>query len=349
MSDAALIVTFESTSRSTAAGNHVEAVRRAFDGAGIDVQVAGDDRSGSFARWLIALSGFGRQVWRRRLVYVRNHPMAVVPVALSRLLRRTVVLEVNGPPDDIAGARPGLSLLARPLRWSMAATVRLSDGIVVPTAGLERYASQWSHAPIAVIPAGYDESVFHPGAGESTDAPPPMAVFVGADTSWQGLDVMLEAVDHDDWPATVRLVLVGTFAGVTPHPRVVMTGRLTPQEVAAHVADAMVALSPKTYRGGRGAQTGQAPLKVFEAMGCATPCIVTDVPTQNELVTDSGGGTVIPVDDAPALAGAVAAYAADPELRAAHSQRAFEGAQRFSWTALAVDTVEFVRTVSTAR
>jgi glycosyltransferase involved in cell wall biosynthesis len=344
-----LIVTFESTSRTTAAGNHIEAVRRAFESDGIDVAVVGDARPRPLQRWLVVLAGSSRHMWRRRVVYVRNHPVAILVVVCAWLLRRNVVLEVNGPPDDIAGTRPGLSLLARPLRWSMALTVKMSDAIVVPTDGLKRYAEQWSNVPTAVIPAGYDESIFNPGAAASSDLDHLTAVFVGADTNWQGLDIMLAAVDHDDWPEAVRLVLVGEFASVPPHPRVLTTGRLPPREVAAHVANALVALSPKTYRGGRNAQTGQAPLKVFEAMGCGTPCIVTSVPTQDEIITESGSGMVIAPDDAPALARAVAAYAIDPELRAAHSRQASVGAKRFSWTALGTDTVDFVRAVDEAR
>jgi glycosyltransferase involved in cell wall biosynthesis len=55
-------------------------------------------------------------------------------------------------------------------------------------------------------------------------------------------------------------------------------------------------------------------LALLEAMGHGLPCVVSDDPGNREAVGDAG--VVHPVGDAPALAEALAALAADPDKRA---------------------------------
>jgi glycosyltransferase involved in cell wall biosynthesis len=57
---------------------------------------------------------------------------------------------------------------------------------------------------------------------------------------------------------------------------------------------------------------------VLEAMASGLPVIASATGGNLELVEDQVSGRLIPPRDAPALATALLAYAADPDLRAAH-------------------------------
>jgi glycosyltransferase involved in cell wall biosynthesis len=59
------------------------------------------------------------------------------------------------------------------------------------------------------------------------------------------------------------------------------------------------------------------PLVVVEAMAAGLPVVATPVGAVGDLLTDSGGGVLVPVGDARALAKALSALAQDPDRRAA--------------------------------
>jgi glycosyltransferase involved in cell wall biosynthesis len=86
------------------------------------------------------------------------------------------------------------------------------------------------------------------------------------------------------------------------------------------------------------------PLKLFEALACGTPTIVTDLRAQADLVRAGECGLVVPVGDADALARAVAELAGDPERR---NRLGAAGARlvaaEHSWTARAVETASILR------
>jgi len=62
------------------------------------------------------------------------------------------------------------------------------------------------------------------------------------------------------------------------------------------------------------------PRSVLEAMAVGRPVITTDAPGCRETVDDGVNGFLVPVKDAGAIAGAMLAYIASPELVAAHAQ-----------------------------
>jgi glycosyltransferase involved in cell wall biosynthesis len=54
---------------------------------------------------------------------------------------------------------------------------------------------------------------------------------------------------------------------------------------------------------------------LLEAMAHGLPCIVTDIPGNNEVIQNGQNGILVKVDDAQALAGAILGLATDAELR----------------------------------
>ncbi len=340
------LVSFESLARTTAAGNHIEAVRYAL-AESANVTVLGSESVTSWKRYWRASSGWLRSTRAHDTMYIRNHPFTVPLVILARLRRQRVVLEVNGPPDDILGTHATMRPLLPLFRLFLSISVRLSVGIVVPTQGMCDFVrSKGQPRPIHVIPAGFDDATFFPSRSDKPRSRD-YVVFVGSPAAWQGVDTLIEARRLAAWPSAIELVLVGDFehldvsrAGATNSSALGVTkaGVIRPTAVAELLQGAIAALSPKTYQRGKDRTTGQAPLKVYEAMACGAPCIVTDVPVQNEIVSEHDCGTVVPVGDASAIAQAVASYRDDAALRARHSQNAWQASELFSWTTLAIAT-----------
>jgi glycosyltransferase involved in cell wall biosynthesis len=85
-------------------------------------------------------------------------------------------------------------------------------------------------------------------------------------------------------------------------------------DIAGFWARAYVAVLPSRREG--------LPLSLMEAAACGRAMIASDVPGCREIVVHQQTGLLFPVDDAPALADAMARLAGDPQLRAHYAMAA---------------------------
>jgi phosphatidylinositol alpha 1,6-mannosyltransferase len=72
----------------------------------------------------------------------------------------------------------------------------------------------------------------------------------------------------------------------------------------------------------------------LEAMACAVPPVAAAATGATSLVADGVSGRLVPPGNVQGFADALAAYAADPALRAAHGAESFRRAQAFDWDAI---------------
>ncbi|MDX3589780.1 glycosyltransferase [Streptomyces sp. ID03-2B] len=183
-------------------------------------------------------------------------------------------------------------------------------------------AARWS-----VIHNGIDLDRFRPGGraearaslplGDGVDRDAPLVVCVGRLTRQKGQDVLLRA-----WRrmpvAGARLVLVGDGPDrgaleASAPPGVLFTGACADVRPWIHAADVLVL--PSRWEG-----MALAPL---EAMACGRPVVMTDVNGAREsLPPGHEDHCLVPPEDPAALAAALTALLADPELREAVSRRA---------------------------
>jgi glycosyltransferase involved in cell wall biosynthesis len=170
--------------------------------------------------------------------------------------------------------------------------------------------------------------VLIPGSGVDTgalpplpDPPPPMrAAFVGRMVANKGLRTLIAA--HRllrSRGLSIELLLAGA-----PDPE--SPTSIPPAELAAwarepgvrwlgHVADIAPVWAQSHFAvlptlGGEG-----LPKSLLEAAACGRPMIATDTPGCREIVLPGKTGLLVPVEDAAALAEAMAKLAAEPELR----------------------------------
>ena len=101
--------------------------------------------------------------------------------------------------------------------------------------------------------------------------------------------------------------------------RVIFPGRLP--DVAPALAAADVYVSASRSEG--------LPFAVMEAMGCALPCVLSDVKGHRDLLSGADAGRLCPYGDADAMADAIEELRRHPSLRAALGRRGREAVQSF--------------------
>lgn len=292
------------------------------------------------------------------VVYCRSHFASIVTTVAAIRRGIPVVHEVNGTWEDLYLAYPwtraigGLFVAIERVQW------KACSALVVVTRELAVWARREAggQVPAYTIPNAADTDVFGPDGPIARGLPQRYVVFVGALAAWQGLPTLLDAVRDPSWPRNVRAVIVGdgvereaVEAAVKEGLPVTYLGRLPYHQVPAVIRGAMAALSPQNAGGGR-SDTGLSPVKVYEALACDTPVVVTDYPGQADLVRDMRCGVVVPPEDPAALAAAVGRIAADPEAARGMGRRGGGAVRRWhSWTARAAQTDDLLKKLAVRR
>lgn len=288
------------------------------------------------------------------IAYIRAHPAAVVFSLIARLRGKPVVHEVNGRTEDI-GVTYGLPRwVTQLLNAVQIAQYRWAAGLIAVTPGLQDWLASLlgSDAKLHLVPNGADGKRFHPAATGGPAIEGRYALFFGGLVAWHGIDTMLAALRHQDWPEGVKLVIAGDGPGAPEvraaakqETRLIAPGYLPSSELAGLAARAFVILCPINNHGSRNLG-GVAPLKLFEGMASGRPVIATDLPFQAELVRAHQCGLVIPPADPAALARAVKVLVGDDpraDEMGRNGRRAVE--TEFDWRYRVADTVAVVRGV----
>jgi glycosyltransferase involved in cell wall biosynthesis len=193
------------------------------------------------------------------------------------------------------------------------------------------------------IYGGVDTNVFRPNGAD----PQGDVLFVGRLHYFKGVDVLIDAVRDD-----MRLDLYGPsydpeyLQVLHEHARgknVIFHAPPSQGDLVRAYQDARVAVLPSTPESRYGASSiGEFfPLVILEALACGTPVVATSVGGIPEIVRHGENGFVVPPNDPPALADAVAEIRDDPELRRRMSHAAVETIrERFTWSAVARRCVE---------
>lgn len=277
-------------------------------------------------------------------IFLRGHFMAWPISCYARIRGTPTVHEINGRPDDVLVTYPALAPLRQMLSALYRSQFRSASQLITVTEGLGAWAETFAgHGRVTVIPNGANTELFCP-EGPSQDALGRYVVFVGGLVAWHGIRTMLRAIDTEQWPKDVRLVVVGDgiersrLEAASGNPRLLWLGRRPYDEVPALLRGAIASLCTIEDPHGRSA-TGVAPLKLFEAMACGSAVIVTELPYQAELVRTVRAGVVIAPEDPEALARAVANMADDLEATRTFGARgaAYVRAHA-SWQARAEET-----------
>lgn len=309
-----------------AAHTHVHEIIKGLRSGGRDVELittGAGGAAGGGAYWrraldyLTAQARLVRRLPRIDAVYMRTHPAALPVALLCALFRKPVIQEINGRPEDLSITYPWLRWFSWPLKASYRWQMQLAAEVITVTEGLKSWAfAECRHSRVSLVPNGANTDLFRPD-GDGPAGLGPYVAFVGGLVAWHGVTTMLAALVRPEWPEGVRLVVIGDgvererLRAAKDHPRLLWLGRKPYAEIPTFLRGAIGALCVIEDPDGR-SSTGVAPLKLFEAMACGAPVIVTELPFQADLVRSERAGIVIPVADPGALAKAVARLHTEP-------------------------------------
>jgi glycosyltransferase involved in cell wall biosynthesis len=222
--------------------------------------------------------------------------------------------------------------------WLEAQAARRADGVVVLSRALAEHVRGWGvpDSRITIVPNGVDPGLFRPlprdpalraalGAGSDTF----LVGFVGTFTRYEGLDTLLQAVallrrqGIDAAAALIgegeqktrlrrlaaRLGIPAAFPGRVPFERVPAYLAAFDAHPFARCEAYVTALVP--------------PLKLAEAMACAVPVVVTDLPPLTDVVAHEERGLVCGPGP-EALAAALGRLHAEPDFAAGMTAAARE-------------------------
>jgi glycosyltransferase involved in cell wall biosynthesis len=213
---------------------------------------------------------------------------------------------------------------------------------------------------IAALPNGFDPAVFRPREvdraavwrralpGAPDVAAGTVIVYVGRFTEVKRVPRLIDAfaAARERSAEPVSLVLVGGEPGDDGGERVDADGvhRAGWHEHEA-LAD-LLAASDVLALASAHESFGQV---IVEAMACGVPPVVAAAEGPARIVDDGETGWVVPVDDAAALAAALAAAASDPAERSRRGANAERAArERYAWPVVAARLGELLRAVGPA-
>lgn len=285
------------------------------------------------------------------VVYIRSH-FATFPCALwARITGRTVIQEINGPFEDLFISYPFTRKMKGLFIWMSKVQWRWAQACIVVTPQLREWIERESieAQKVYVVPNGANTELFTPKARTSIKLTAPYVVFFGSLSKWQGIDVILQAVDSQYWPEDLNMVICGegpvraaVESAALSDPRIVYLGKVPYREMPGIIAGSIGALVPKNNVVDR-SNTGLSPLKIYEALACAVPVVVTDFPGQAELVREISCGYVIAPEDPAGLAKAVNELYCDREEGLAMGKRGRQAiVSLHSWDKRADDTNEII-------
>ncbi len=246
-------------------------------------------------------------------------PYCSVSLLLARLAgataARTVVAE-----HGVLSAETAESRSPRLIRALIRTTYSRSDALVAVSRGAAR-----DMAALAGVPPSRVAVIHNPVAGDADTAPPrpddpwfaagepPVLVAAGRLVPLKGFDTLLQAVALLRGRLPVRLVILGE--GPERNRLLALRDRL---DLAAHVRLPGHVADPAGYMAAAAAVVVSSVREGFgnvlvEAMALGTPVVSTDCPHgPGELLEGGRLGPLVPVGDAAALAGAIAATLAAP-------------------------------------
>lgn len=298
-------------------------------------------------------------------IYERASLYATAGVSLASELNVPLLLELNAPLalEQSAYRAAGLNeLAAQAERW----TLLRADRVLAVSTALRDYVVSQGAAPerVDVLPNGVDSLLFKPDPPNLTvkarwgleDGP--LLGFVGGLRPWHDVMILPALLERlvARYP-TLRLVIAGdgplrgelerSLRERGLRERVVFTGLLAHEEIAALICQFDVALAPYSrlthlfY---------YSPLKIFEYMACGAAVVAAGLGQIVDIVRDGQTGLLYPPGDLDALTAACDRLLSDPGLRRRLGQAgAKDILGKYTWDHNAVRVTDMASSLIAAR
>jgi len=174
-------------------------------------------------------------------------------------------------------------------------------------------------------------------------SPEQYIVYFGALQPWQGVDVLLKAMQYlQDKPA-LKLIICSAHKEKLSRPYQKLTARLgleqqviwkhkLPKETLFRIIQHAVCTVAPLTECSRNLEQGCSPLKIFESMACKTPVIASDLPVVREILEPDTEARLVRPDRPAELARAIRLLTDYPLYNRQLAQNAFNKLTRqYTW------------------
>jgi glycosyltransferase involved in cell wall biosynthesis len=287
------------------------------------------------------------------LIYVRSHYATFPTVLIAKIFRTPVILEVNGPYQDLFLAWPATRFFSGLFVGLMKAQMRLSNSIIVVTPQLKQWVEgEIGRKEIEVVPNGADVEHFYPGAENCFQFEENYVIFFGALAVWQGIEDILKAAGSNTWPNDLLLVIAGdgkmkdeVLRFQNEHKHIKYLGVVPYQEIPGLISESLASLVCMN-NAGRRSDTGLSPLKMYESLACGVPVIASDLPGISDFVQENDCGLIVPMNSPVSIAEAVASLLSDQKLRNRLGRNGFNVVTKeHTWHKRAIETDQVIQRI----
>jgi glycosyltransferase involved in cell wall biosynthesis len=233
----------------------------------------------------------------------------------------------------------GLGFLEAPLEAWIRQLYRRCDALVTPSAGMvEVLRQQGMNNDISLWERGVDRELFNSSRRDLAwrrdhgIADDDVAIgFLGRLVMEKGLDTFAATIaELEKRGAKPRVLVIGDGPArdwfAERLPSAVFAGFQQGADLGRAVAAMDVLFNPS--------DTETFGNVTLEAMACGVPVVAARATGSTSLIADGVNGTLVTPGDIAGFADALARYAADPALRAAHGQAGEERSRAYSWDAI---------------
>lgn len=291
---------------------------------------------------------------RGAVLYIRAHFLAYPTALIAKMFGIPIIHEVNGLYDDVFVSHSGLGIFRGVLvamqRWQY----QNATGLIAVTQQLQEWVNEEGKRDDCVfISNGANIKIFKPNLSKPADTPDQYVIFFGGLARWHGVSVMLRAVEREEWPDNIKLVIIGDGYGskavkkaAIQNKKIIYLGKKPYKDIPFYVSNALAGIMMINNPQNRSSK-GVFPLKLFETLSCGVPAIVSDLAGQADLITDNKCGIVVPCNDDKKLCEAIHALLTSPEKRQEMGEIARKViVAEHSWFARSQETLKFLQQIT---
>ena len=178
-------------------------------------------------------------------------------------------------------------------------------------------------------------------------------IYFGALQPWQGVDILLKAMQYLQDKPEIKLVICSSHKARLSKPyqklatrlgieqQVIWRHKLKKQTLYSILGHAKASIVPLTECN-RNLKQGCSPLKIFESMACKVPLIASDIPVVREILEQNRDARLVRPDRPAELARAIRLFIDYPRMGESLAENAFEKlSQNYTWANIDAQLSDF--------
>jgi glycosyltransferase involved in cell wall biosynthesis len=279
-------------------------------------------------------------------VFGSNIPTLPLVKFLSKLpMLVTYQFDYAGLSEQVYGAHSIRTFLSKRMQHL---ALYAADLLSVTTPTLKRMAELSFNKPVIILPNWVDLSQCL--LASSNIRNPYLILYAGRLNKIKGIDILIAAFGRvRKLHPTIRLIICGegeerihlenqsqslTIGGVE------FLGSVPNSKVLELMSTSTVYVLPTLTKEGQ-------PKALIEAMACGCACIASDVPGNNDLITDGENGLLVPPGDIESLAEGITSLIENQSLCMKYAISAKEKAKQFDWNIVIENDIKVLKKLAT--